>query len=701
MQDEFEIPKISTEPNKRDNKIASMKLNKNLVAFIGIGLLILIVLGFFGFQYIAPFGAKVIYQFTSDKNGDKVSGLLGANKSGAIETNAVNSLIIPQQIIRNDIVTFNLKLLSKKIDGIWVNLKYKGDPGEIKIGVRGSEKEEYQYQPLHNQILNSLSWNQTTSGDTTLWQREKKYKDIADFVGKLPISDQSKVASYFYNPSDNLIKENNLSNPKNLIIESRLRGSHSLFVNVDRMPFILNIKKQDNNAYKGEDTLLIQISKDNKEIIKKEIPDDSVTDTSGLTIVPQKSEIKINNIPLGIYKVILLDESNGADVLITKIETNQQSLVFDSHIFLYNNKPTNLWTNSKLIKIPNINIANAQIAKLDSTSNLDFSQPGQSYEFDLKSIDQKELNKDREIHEININKGFLNINGDGYFAFSEKSFFNPEQGKMVDLSTALDINKIDSIITNYKKVKKQGDWYVAQAYFDPKDIKIDRDKLYFSLEIPGLQSYSGEIFIDNLEVTVDKPGWFNSNPPSGEASEPFGQTQGKQDKGLFTNVRNGITGFFGGIWKSTTNFFKNLWPFGKDQGKLNEVKSSSAGKPTNTPTPTPTLKDKLKISVQNGGGTAGTAAKYADLIKQEGFKNVEATNASNLNYKNATISYSKTEENSLKETINEINKILEKEYKTINKLTNGEKGKILVILGELPKIASPSPTVSPSPTIKP
>jgi len=83
---------------------------------------------------------------------------------------------------------------------------------------------------------------------------------------------------------------------------------------------------------------------------------------------------------------------------------------------------------------------------------------------------------------------------------------------------------------------------------------------------------------------------------------------------------------------------------------------------TSEPHPTPTLKQRLKISVQNGGGTPGIASKYADLLKKAGFKNVESGNSSSAD-KNATISINKDEAAELESTVTEIETIMNQDYK--------------------------------------
>ena len=165
---------------------------------------------FFAFRYFTPFGATVSYQFNSMLDRDKLSKIQGAEEISTFNPSQQGILQIPQQVIRQNVVTFNLKLITKPIEGVWVNIKFKGNPKEIKLGVRGSEKENYQYLPLYNRILDSLTWHQTVNGGTVFWQREKKYTDFASMVGNPPIGDKLKIASYFYNMSDIVMKENKM-----------------------------------------------------------------------------------------------------------------------------------------------------------------------------------------------------------------------------------------------------------------------------------------------------------------------------------------------------------------------------------------------------------------------------------------------------------------------------------------------------------
>jgi len=75
--------------------------------------------------------------------------------------------------------------------------------------------------------------------------------------------------------------------------------------------------------------------------------------------------------------------------------------------------------------------------------------------------------------------------------------------------------------------------------------------------------------------------------------------------------------------------------------------SSPTPSPTNTPTPKPTVnpvdkqtgldRSELSVTVQNGSGEAGVAAKGADMLKNLGYKIAATGNADNFSYTNVTI----------------------------------------------------------------
>jgi len=484
-----------------------------------------------------------------------------------------------------------------------------------------------------------------------------------------------------------MITEKTSSSQNIVKIEKTLRGSQTFYVKVTQKPFILTVKKQDQNAYKGEDNLSVQVYYGEVKMAEQTIPDDGVIDASGLKMTEQKSEIKIDDPKLGIYKVILQDKTENADVITTSIEVNQSLLVFSPRMFVVDEKPTALWTNAKKLTLFTSHAPSIQAVKLDNKYDLKVKKEGQSFDFNLNKPEATDNTKD--LHRFDIPKNDLIINGDGYFAFSRETFFNPEPIDMVDLSTVSDSEKIDYIIANYQPVKKEGEWKVAQAYFDPKDIKIDGDKLYFSLESPELNSYGGEIVIDNLEVTVKKPAWLikSEASPSPTPAAKIGKPN---------------------LFQKIALFFQNLFSKKKSASQSPSDNLSPTTEPSLTmqPSPTPDPKKEITIQVFNSGAGKGAAGRFADVLKNAGFAKAEATNAASFDLKNANVSYNEKDPKATKELIEEIIGLLKKSYDIVKEDTKAkESGIIKVTLGENPKEVTPTPrantsTPTPKPTTK-
>ena len=686
------MDEIHFENDKKDfmKGFMSDKKRNQLILISSVIAAVLIIIFFLLFRFFTPFGAIVSYQFNSMLDRDKLSKIKGAEETSSFNPTQQGVLQIPQQTIRQNVVTFNLKLITKPIEGVWVNLKFKGNTKEIKIGVRGSEKEQYFYQPLYQQQLEQLKM-QATANNLLFWQKEPIYAKLEQFIEKPPVD--KITATYFFNVGDFSLSQQKVSSPseKNTIFTRALRGSHTLFIRVDNKPLNITIEKQDSNAYKGEDVLLIELYKGDKQIMKKEIPDDGISETSNLKMNPQTEQIKIDSLESGVHKLVLTDKSSGADVNITKIETNQSGLIVSSPLYILDNRPATVWTNSKKITVTTWHDESLQTVKLDNLYDLKIDKTNKNYEFNLNKPETAD--NTRELHQLDIPKNDLIISGDGYFSFSKDSFFNPEPIKTVNLTALSDISKIDYIIANYQQAKKEGEWYTAQAYFDPKDIKIDGDKLYFSLESPELNSYGGEIVIDSLEVTVKKPGWF-----SGQGVQNAGETGNVVEKktvkqNIFSRffdwtgekmkvIGKAIASPFVSAWNWTRGVFVNkpaTKPVPKRTPSVKVTPTPISPIATSSATPATAAKIDLLVRVLNGGGEKGSAASVAAILKAANFTNVIADNADKYDYKGATIQYRKIDE----ALANIIESLIKKEYVSIAKVpVSTTTAEILLIVGK-------------------
>jgi len=114
----------------------------------------------------------------------------------------------------------------------------------------------------------------------------------------------------------------------------------------------------------------------------------------------------------------------------------------------------------------------------------------------------------RDLHTLILPLNDLILSGDGFFAVTRDAYFNPQAVKTVDVTKISNIEIADYVVGRYAPVIKTGDWMEAQVFIDPKNIKVDADTLYFSLESPDLDASGGEITVDTLSITTTKPSWF-------------------------------------------------------------------------------------------------------------------------------------------------------------------------------------------------
>ena len=460
-------------------------------------LIILAILGILSYRYFSPFGKIVHYRFGSK--------LPGVEETTTFSSNEGNILKIPSQIIKTNQSRLSLKILSKDIKSAKAVLKFKKGPKEIKLGVRASEKDKFLYQPLYHSLLQDLNWEKIEENDFSLWQKEKEYQTLYDFINN---PDQNKkTASYFVDKNKLLnFKLIEAKKEDKVVVNIPLRGSHSFLVRVDKKPLILKITKQDTNWYKGEDRFKISVLNGQNTLIEKTINDDGITDTSMLKADPQEKTITLENIEPGTYQVNMAYEGKTiSDSIITKIEINQEKIIFKDGVFIEGNKPVILWTNSSKLDVLTSHTRSLQTLKIDNQYDIKIEKVKETYSLDLKSLTGEK--EEGHLCQLNSPKSDLRISGNGYFAFSQDSFFDPEIIKTIDLAELDDLENIDYVLAAYSKPKEDNNWLTAEVFFDLENIKTDDDKLYFSLEVPDLNNYGGELEIDYLEIEINSGGF--------------------------------------------------------------------------------------------------------------------------------------------------------------------------------------------------
>lgn len=649
--------------------------------------LFLIVVCYFVNEYFGLFKQKIkiINPFSSKDS----QNMQIASKSGN------GYLFIPAQAIKVAATKFSIDIGQKQIGSVAVRLKFKSGPKEIKIGVKGSEKDKFVYQSFYQKLLQECTWDKIEEVGKFLYQKVKKYNNISQLINNPP--DYLQIASYYIHPSilmqKLLINNIDQKNQKIIDIKTGLRGSHTFMVRVDNHPFYFKVAKQDINMYAGEDKYLVSISQDGRIIEEKSIPDDGFTGTEKLKKEPQSVEFNLTNIEPGIYEVAVKVE-NRSDLIITQIVTNQPKMVIKNSVFTFHSEPMTIYTNISPITLAVAHKEFIQTVKLDDIISLDIENPSQKYVFDLENLVPGK--KTNEFYKLETPKTDVIFTSSGYFAFSPEQYFDPEVIHATNLNDVTSLDEIDYILTSIPKARQEGEWLVSEVKFDAKDIKIDdKRKLYFSLELPDLAQYGGELEINSFEVEVKVPGIFSSK---------LGKTESeKMDDGRESTMKSKIGAFaekigvfFSGNYQKIKSFFvdsfNSIFHKDKQPAKLDSptkppiftpspVPTVKTASPTATPKPSPSPTGEgsksVKISVLNGGAPGGYAQKYADLIKNAGYINVDIGNADNASSSGVLITFPSL----YLQDVTTIKNILKTEYTTINSTADDKKTDITIILG--------------------
>ncbi len=664
--------------------------NRNkLVIIVLIAIGVTAVLLFLLYKYYAPFGKVVSYTFTSK--------LPGAKETTTFPTSPNSTLKVPSQLIQTSQVRFSVNLLSQKISSIRTKLRFKKNTREIQIGVRGNETDNFTYQPLYQSQLQELAWPETHEGDLTLWQKEKTFSNLGDFIKN--VSPEKKIAAYFVN-SDKLmsLKPSEIPKDINTVITSQLRGTHTLLIRVDKSPLTIKVTKQDFNSYEGEDKIKIIVSKDGKTVGEEIIKDDGISTASNLKMQPQEGIVTITDINPGIYQLDLIAEGKGSDSFTSKIEINQQKVIFKNYFYALGSKPTLLWTDAKKVDITTWHPEGLQTVKLNNDIDLKITEINKKYVFDLSALSKK---NQVNLFQLEFPKNDLVVNYDGYIVLGKDNYFNPDIVKSIPLTTLENLDETDYVISTYQKAKQDGDWLVAETNFDPKDIKNSGDKLYFSLEMPDLAKYGGGLEIDSLEIEVKSDGVLSKTEKDKKEETKTASPSGKK-----INVFTRFFGWVGEKLKATGHAvaspFVRSWNwtkgvFGGIAGKL-KLPGKKPAAPAPAPTPpaggSPTLKPSLTatptatasavkydllVRVLNGGSEKGSAASISAILKTGGFTNVKADNADRFTYTGVTVQYRKEDVS----IADKIEGLLKKEYgiitKTLSATTTAE---AVIILGK-------------------
>lgn len=371
-----------------------------------------------------------------------------------------------------------------------VEVTYKSEAPVFELGAQLAPLGvNYEFKPLQNLMLENLKWEKLQEEGIILFQKNKKYEEITDFLDNLPA--KNEIAVYNYDLNYNFKLPDYSPSNDTLKISQKLKGAHTFYTYIKNEPLGLVLKVEDLNNHEGPDPLVVIISKNSERVHSTTLEDDG--NTSGNGQVSAEREVKINlpNLAEGAYKVEILTTD---DILTSQIETKQKYLAFAGHLNLAGNAPINIYTNGHKFDFETEKSEGLQEIKINEDKlNLDTAYTPISF-----TLGQYKKDK---INLIYLPKSNALIETDGLLTFSRETFFDPT---VADLNNILDLDQeeINYILAQYELPLKFDGWSVASVNFDLSNKAISNKKLKFSLRAPGMEK--GEIKIKEIKMILDK-----------------------------------------------------------------------------------------------------------------------------------------------------------------------------------------------------
>ncbi|MFA6272556.1 MAG: hypothetical protein WC693_05655 [Patescibacteria group bacterium] len=449
-------------------------------------------------KYFVPLGKlEVVYDFS--EGSDYISKLEPWQR-----------LLPPEEIngdwsqaMKDDLVYFDVKI-PRWFQTVTAEITFQNDAVPIlEIGARADSAGNYLSKPLQNKLIDLLDWKKETLNQTTLYQKDDKYADVQSFITRPPIDEM--VGEYFYSLEKNKIIPDYQKSRDKTVIDSSLRGSHTLYTYLKDEDLNFSFGKFDLNWYAGPDTVTVDVYRQSngEKIYTAELSDDGETGITGIYKSNQNLSVIIPNLAEGVYRM----EIRGSDdTVISRISADQHLIVFGKSLFLMDNqeyfktlapgsKPTKLITASSVLNFKTSHPAGLQKVLVGAqTVNIDLVNKDFNYQNNSGLV------------QISVPNNDLNISYNGFMAFTRNQYFNPLPDNISGINGNTDINSLDYIITDYTSPKNEGGWMMNTATFDLNRLyKTDNDNIRFRISAPQLSGTGEVIKISQIKISYEKP----------------------------------------------------------------------------------------------------------------------------------------------------------------------------------------------------
>lgn len=402
--------------------------------------------------------------------------------------------------IQNEPVYFGLFPPSDDFTSVDVTLAFNPkDAFAVELGgMTNVASHAFDFRGMSNNTLDHLFWKQLPSrnDNALLFVKQDVKASLEDFLAHQP--SRNTVVTYratlpgTYRESD----YTPLSHTQTFNVS--LRGSHEYITYVKNETLNLAVQYQDINRTFGADEGYVRVySEDGTRVVDEPIVDDGNTGEDQ-TYSMRTITINKSNLREGVYRVEL---SGTSDIVWRQFTTTQRYMSFKNTLYIADDvgyldvdRKTDFVTNSKVLALETFHAESAHSVTLGSSM---VSIP-QSHVLTRSTV------TDGGVVAGKTSAGDVKIVGEGKFAFSRESFFDPDP-KPLTASTNLDDPAIQYVYASVSPTATDANgWRTATTTFNLASLVKEGNAYRFALSLPGFHADLHTIDVHSLTATFHK-----------------------------------------------------------------------------------------------------------------------------------------------------------------------------------------------------
>lgn len=346
----------------------------------------------------------------------------------------------------------------------------------MELGLcRDKEHWQFERQPLYVESLEKLATSNSTITENgiMLWQKNKTYSSITDFLSSLPSVE--KIATYNYSLKAPFRIQDYKSISESREISLGAKGGYTIVTYSDGNPIEANFEiKFEKEKDKPTTTLAIVLYNEaGREVMTKEISEAELITSSTIYF-------KTNKLEAGPYRI---EVKASNEVITEKIITTQAQISFANQLWLTEKgrKDFSLITDGSYIKAQTLNPKSLQTIQIENNS---LNLPETYQQFAVVLHDQSRSSK-----EIQIKSDDVMIATDGMLAFREEDIVNPTT-RSYSPTLALESAGVEYIIANYQPIGISST-ITRELTFPMTHTCLDKGRYPFLIATPGIEANQG------------------------------------------------------------------------------------------------------------------------------------------------------------------------------------------------------------------